>query len=250
MPADADPREWGYRRVVEDVAATLERMGVRFDTWFSERSMVASGAIDATLDELRQRGVVYEADGAVWLRTTDFGDDKDRVLVKSDGEPTYVLPDIAYHRDKFARGFQRLIDVWGADHHGHVVRLKAGVRALGLDVDELEIILGQLVTLMRGGEEVRLSRRAGTYVTLAEVLDDVGPDAARLTFLLQSIDTKQVFDIDLVSSEAMENPVYYVQYAHARISSIERVAAERGVQRQPLADVDLSLLTHERELDV
>src|SRR5436305_5158196 len=250
MPADADPREWGYRRVVEDVAATLERMGVRFDTWFSERSMVESGAIDATLQELRDRGVVYEADGAVWLRTTGFGDDKDRVLVKSDGEPTYVLPDIAYHRDKFNRGFKQLIDVWGADHHGYMQRLKIGVHALGHDPDELEIILGQFVTLMRGGEEVKLSKRAGNVVTLSEVIDEVGPDAARLTFLLQSIDTKQVFDIDVVRSQAMENPVYYVQSAHARISSIARGAAVRSVERQPLGDVDLSLLAHERELDV
>jgi arginyl-tRNA synthetase len=250
MPEDADPLEWGYERVKRDVADTLDRMGVHFDTWFSERSMVESGAVEATLGDLRARGFAYDADGAVWLRTTDFGDDQDRVLVKSDGEPTYLLPDIAYHRDKFARGFQRLIDIWGADHHSHVIRLKAGLADLGLNVDDVEIILGQLVTLMRGGAEVRLSRRAGTFVTLAEVLDEVGPDAARLTFLLQSIDTKLVFDIDLVRSRAMDNPVYYVQYAHARISSIGRVAAERGVERRPLGDVDMSLLTHERELDV
>jgi arginyl-tRNA synthetase len=250
MPDGADPLEWGYERVKRDVAETLGRIGVQYDTWFSERSMVESGAIDATLQDLREHGVVYDADGAVWLRTTDFGDDKDRVLVKSDGEPTYVLPDIAYHRDKFSRGFKLLIDLWGADHHGYAPRLKIGVQALGHNPDELEIILGQLVTLVRGGEEVRLSRRAGTFVTLAEVIDEVGPDAARLTFLLQSIDTKQGFDIDVVRSQAMENPVYYVQYAHARISSIERVADERSVERQPLANVDLSLLTHERELDV
>ena len=250
MPDDADPLEWGYARVKQDVAETMERIGVHFDTWFSERSMVSSGAVEATLQDLRTHGVVYDADGAVWLRTTDFGDDKDRVLVKSDGEPTYLLPDIAYHREKFNRGFRLLIDVWGADHHGYAPRLKIGVQALGHDPDELEIILGQLVTLVRGGEEVRLSRRAGTFVTLAEILDEVGPDAARLTFLLQSIDTKQLFDIDLVRSQAMENPVYYVQYAHARIASIERVAAERAVARLPLNDVDLALLTHERELDV
>src|SRR5438477_6436124 len=250
LPDDADPLEWGYERVKRDVRETLERMGVRFDTWFSERSMIESGAIEATLDDLRSHGVTYEADGAVWLRSTDFGDDKDRVLVKSDGEPTYVLPDIAYHRDKFNRGFRLLIDVWGATPHDYMPRLKIGVQALGHDPDELEIILGQFVTLVRGGEELQLSKRSGTVVTLAEVIDEVGPDAARLTFLLQSIDTKQVFDIDLVRSQAMENPVYYVQYAHARIASIERVAAERGVQRQPLAGVDLSLLAHERELDV
>jgi arginyl-tRNA synthetase len=250
MPDDADPLEWGYERVKNDVADTLERIGVHFDTWFSERSMVESGAIEATLQDLRDRGVVYEADGAVWLRTTDFGDDKDRVLVKSDGEPTYVLPDIAYHRDKFNRGFALLIDVWGADHHGYMQRLKIGIQALGHAPDELEIILGQFVTLVRGGEEVKLSKRSGNVVTLSEVIDEVGSDAARLTFLLQSIDTKQLFDIDLVRSQAVENPVYYVQYAHARIASIERVAAERSVERLPMADVDLSLLTHERELDV
>ena len=164
MPGDADPLEWGYEQVKRDVRETLERMGVHFDTWFSERSLVASGAIDATLDDLRAHGVVYEADGAVWLRTTDFGDDKDRVLVKSDGEPTYLLPDIAYHRDKFGRGFDLLIDVWGADHHGYVPRLKAGVQALGHDPAELEIIIGQLVKLMRDGEPVRLSKRAGDIV--------------------------------------------------------------------------------------
>jgi arginyl-tRNA synthetase len=251
MPDDADPLEWGYQRVKRDVADSLTRMGVEFDTWFSERSMVESGAIDATLQELRERGFAYDADGAVWLRTTALGgDDKDRVIVKSDGEPTYVLPDIAYHRDKFARGFQLLIDVWGADHHGYVQRLKAGMRALGHDPDELEVILGQFVTLMRGGQEVRLSRRAGDIVTLTEVLDEVGPDAARLTFLLQSIDTRQIFDIDVVRSQAMENPVFYVQYAHARIASIGRVAAERGVARLPLGEVDLSLLAHEAELNV
>ena len=250
MPDDADPLEWGYERVKRDVRETLERMGVEFDTWFSERSMVESGAIEATLEELRARGFAYEADGAVWLRTTEFGDDKDRAIVKSDGEPTYVLPDIAYHRDKFGRGFELLIDVWGADHHGYVPRLKAGVRALGHDPDELEVILGQLVTLMRGGEEVRLSRRAGTFVTLAEVLDEVGPDAARLTFLLQSIDTKQLFDIDLVRSQAMENPVFYVQMAHARLAGIRRFASESAIERAPLDAVDLALLTHERELDV
>jgi arginyl-tRNA synthetase len=250
MPADADPLEWGYARVKRDIEDTLARMRVHFDTWFSERSMVASGAIDATLADLRTHGHVYEADGAVWFRSTAFGDDKDRVLVRSDGEPTYMLADIAYHRDKFARGWEQLIDVWGADHHGHVLRLKAGVQAVGHAPDDLEIVLGQLVTLMRDGEPVRMSKRLGNMVSLSEVLDEVGADAARLTFLLQSLDTKQTFDIDLVSSRSMENPVYYVQYAHARIASIKRQAAERGVATQPIADVNLSLLDHPKELDI
>jgi arginyl-tRNA synthetase len=250
MPDDADPLEWGYARVKRDVRETLERMGVRFDTWFSERSMVASGAIEATLDDLRAHGVVFEADGALWLRTTGFGDDKDRVIVKSDGEPTYVLPDIAYHRDKFGRGFGLLVDVWGADHHGYVKRLKAGVQALGHDPSELEIVIGQMVKLMREGRPVLLSRRAGDIVALSDLLDAVGPDVARLTFLLSSIETHQTVDLDLITSQSMDNPVYYVQMAHARIAGIARVAAERGVERVPLDDADLSLLVHERELDV
>ena len=250
MPDDADPLEWGYERVKRDVRETLDRMGVRYDTWFSERSMVASGAIEATLDDLRAHGVVFEADGAVWLRTTDFGDDKDRVIVKSDGEPTYVLPDIAYHRDKFARGFGLLIDVWGADHHGYVKRLKAGMHALGHDPAELEIVIGQMVNIVRDGQPVRLGKRAGDLVLLSDLLDAVGPDVARLTFLLQSIETRQTVDLDLITSQSMENPVYYVQYAHARIASIGRVAAERQLERVSIADADLSLLVHERELDV
>ena len=250
MPDDADPLEWGYERVKRDVRETLERMGVHYDTWFSERSLLESGAIDATLRELRDRGMAYDGEGAVWLKSTDLGDDKDRPLVKSDGEPTYALSDIAYHRDKFARGFELLINVWGADHHGYVNRLKAGIRAIGHDPDELEIILGQLVNLQRGGEEVKLSKRAGDIVLLSDVLDLVGPDATRLTFLLQSIDTRQTFDIDVVTSKSMDNPVFYVQMAHARIHGIERTASEKDVQRKPLADVDLGLLANERELDV
>jgi arginyl-tRNA synthetase len=250
MPDAADPVEWGYERVKRDIRETLEQLGVHFDTWFSERSLVTSGAIEATLEDLRARGVVYEADGATWLRTTDFGDDKDRVLVRSDGEPTYLLPDIAYHRDKFARGYQLLIDVWGADHHGYVARLHAGIRALGHDAADLEIILGQLVSLKRAGEDVRLSKRTGDIVELRDVVDEVGPDAARLTFLLQSLDTRQTVDLAVVSAQANENPVFYVQYANARIHSMAREAANRGVTRRPLDAVDLSLLTHERELDV
>ncbi len=250
MPADADPDAWGRQRVIADLAGVLARMNVEFDTWFSERSMVGSGAIDAALAHLRGRGVVYESDGAVWLRTTDFGVSKDEVLVKTGGEPTYLLADLAYHRDKFERGFDRLVDIWGSDHHGHVARLKAGVAALGHDADRLEILLGQLVTVKREGQVVRMGKRTGDFVELAEVLDEVGPDVARLTFLLQSIDTRQAFDLDAVVARSMDNPVYYVQYAHARIASIARVASERGVERLPVGDVDLTLLVHPRELDV
>jgi arginyl-tRNA synthetase len=242
--------EWGEARAIEDHREVLARMNVHFDHWFSERSMVESGAIDVTLADLREHGVVYESDGAVWLRSTDYGDDKDRVLVKSDGEFTYLLPDIAYHRDKYARGFDLLIDVWGADHHGYVPRMKAAMQALGHDPAELECAIIQLVNLLRGGEPVRFSRRAGDVVELRDVFDEVGADSARLTYLLQSIDSPQTFDYDLVKSQANDNPVFYVQMAFARIQSIFRVAAERGVERVPLDQVDLSLLTHERELDV
>ncbi len=250
MPDDVDPVEWGYAKVRADIAASLERIGVRFDTWFSERSLVESGAIDATLADLAARGATYRAEGALWLRSTAHGDDKDRVLVKSDGEPTYLLPDIAYHRDKFARGWDLLIDVWGADHHGYQARLRAGVAALGHDPADLEIVLGQLVTLRRGGEVVRLSKRAGDLVLLDDLVDAVGPDVTRLTFLLQSLDTRQTIDLDVVTSQSMDNPVFYVQYANARIHSIARRAAEAGVRRAPLDTVDLSLLTHPRELDL
>lgn len=250
MPADVDPMAWGEDRAVADHRATLEGMSVSFDSWFSERSMVESGAIDVTLADLRARGVVDDADGAVWLRSTEFGDDKDRVLVKSDGEYTYLLPDIAYHRDKFARGYDLLIDVWGADHHGYVPRMKAAMQALGHDPSELECQILQLVNLVKGGEPVRFSKRAGDIVELADVLDEVGPDAARLTYLLQSIDSTQTFDYDVVRSRAMDNPVYYVQMAYARLRSIFRVASERRVALMPLEDVDLALLVHERELDV
>ncbi len=249
MPEDAD-RRWGERRVLDDVRRVLGRMNVTFDTWFSERTMADAGAIEAALADLRARGNAYDADGAVWLRATAFGLSKDEVLVKTGGDPTYLLGDIAYHRDKFERGFDRLVDIWGADHHGHVARLKVGMQALGYDPDRLEIILGQLVTLLRAGEVVRMGKRSGEFVELAEVLDEVGPDVARLTFLLQSIDNRQTFDLAAVVMHSLDNPVYYVQYAHARIRSIMATASARGFERLPIDEVDLGLLTHPRELEV
>jgi arginyl-tRNA synthetase len=250
MPEDADPRQWGEQRVLDDLRRALERMNVAFDTWFSERSMVASGAIEAALADLVASGNTYEDEGAVWLRATDFGLPKDEVLVKTGGDPTYLLGDIAYHRDKFERGYDRLVDIWGADHHGHVARLKVGMQALGYDPDRLEIILGQLVTLLRAGELVRMGKRSGEFVELAEVLDEVGPDVARLTFLLQSIANRQTFDLAAVAMHSLDNPVHYVQYAHARIQSIMVTASARGFERRPIDEVDLDLLTHPRELEL
>ncbi len=250
MPADADPLEWGEAHALEDQRKVLARMNVEYDTWFSERAMVDTGAIDTTLSDLRERGVAYDAEGAVWLRSTDFGDDKDRVLVKSDGEFTYLLPDIAYHRDKFARGFDLLINVWGADHHGYVPRMRAAVQALGHDPSDLEVVITQLVRLEQDGEEVKISKRAGNLITLEDLLDEVGVDAVRLTYLLQSVDSPQTVDLGLIVAQSNENPVFYVQMANARIRSIARVAAERGIERLPLDQVDLTVLSHDRELEV
>ena len=250
MPLDADPLVWGEAHALADQRRVLASLGVEFDTWFSERSLLAVGAIDETLADLRERDMVEDRDGAVWLRSTVFGDDKDRVLVKSDGEYTYLLPDIAYHRDKFARGFDLLINVWGADHHGYVPRMRAAVESLGHDPADLEVIISQLVRLEQGGVEVKISKRSGNLITLEDLVDEVGVDAVRLTYLLQSVDTPQTVDLDLVVAQSNENPVFYVQMANARIRSIGRVAAERGIERSPLDAVDLSLLTHERELEI
>ncbi len=246
---EEEAREWGYHDVVGQLHADLDRIGVHFDTWFSERTLHERGDVASVLDELGALGVTFEDDGATWLRTTDHGDSRDRVLIRSDGTTTYLCNDLAYHRDKFARGWQHLIDIWGADHHGQVKSLQAGLTALG-HPDEPEALLGQLVKLVRGGEQVRMSRRAGAFVTLADILDEVDPDVCRLTFLLQSIDTTQTFDLDVVTAQSMENPVYYVQYAHARAVSIDRRAAVAGVTRLPILETDLAPLRHERELDL
>ena len=299
MPDGADPLEWGYARARREVADSLARLGVRFDTWASERALAESGAVDAVLANLKSEGAAYPADGAVWLRIADAvrgggnraaaggsvggGNDAahggpargdggagggaasagdgggdggradrggDRVLVRSDGEFTYLLPDLAYHADKVARGFDLLIDVWGADHHGQVEGLETGFAALGHRREQLEVVLGQLVTVLRGGAEAKISKRAGNIVLLDDLVDLVGPDAARMTFLLQSLGSRQNVDLDVVAAQSMENPVFYVQYAHARIRSLAATAAERGVARPPLAEAQLEALAHPRELEV
>ncbi|MDQ1481554.1 MAG: arginyl-tRNA synthetase [Actinomycetota bacterium] len=247
--APDDACEWGVRRVVEGIRDDLARIGVHFDTWFSERTLHERGDIADVLRELDERGFMFDdATGMRWFRSTDFGDSRDRVLVRADGSTTYLCNDLAYHRDKFARGSNHLIDMWGADHHGQVKSLQAGMQALGFGPPpEPEVLLGQMVKLVRDGVEVRLSKRAGNIVTLAEILDEVDPDVARMTFLLQGIDSTQTFDLNVVTSQSMENPVYYVQYAHARVSSIARRAAEAGIDRRAVDVVDLSKLEHERE---
>lgn len=243
-------REWGYRDVVEHLRDDLGRIGVVFDTWFSERTLHERGDTEKVLETLRSKGATFIADGAEWLRTSDFGDQRDRVLIKSDGSTTYLCNDLAYHQDKVARGWNYLIDIWGADHHGQVKSLQAGLEALGQPADQPEVLLGQLVKLVRGGEPVRLSKRAGDVITLADILDEVDADVARLTFLLQGIDSPQTFDLDVVTAQSAENPVYYVQYAHARIASIGRRAESEGIKRIPFLDVNLSPLSDSHELDL
>lgn len=220
-------RERAYQQVLQHMKKTLERMGVKFDVWFSERELHHTGAIKEAIKELREKGLVYEKEGAVWLETTSFGDDKDRVLIRETGEPTYFASDIAYHKNKYSRGFDKVINIWGADHHGYVARVKAAVAALGYPPDFLEIIIGQLVNLLRAGEPVKMSKRTGEMVTLDELLDEVGKDPVRFLFLMSDANNTIDFDIELAKKESAENPVYYVQYAHARISSILRYAIEQ-----------------------
>jgi arginyl-tRNA synthetase len=225
-------------------------MNVRIDAWFRETTLRAEGRIEQAVQLLKDRELAYEEDGAVWFRSTRFDDEKDRVLIRSNGEPTYFAADCAYLREKFARGFDRLIYVWGADHHGTMKRLLGAAQAFGYEVDRVEFILYQLVNLYRGGEPVRMSKRTGDIITLDEVLDEVGPDAARYTLLTRSTDTALDFDIELVKSQTLENPVYYVQYAHARIASILRFAEEQGVATEPFEKVRAEELVHETELDL
>jgi arginyl-tRNA synthetase len=235
-PSDREALELrGIEQVLDEVRRTLERFGVHFDNWFSERSVYAKGEVEAALAELEKRGHTYRSEDALWLRTTDFGDDKDRVLIRSNGEATYLTPDIAYHWDKLQRGFDRLVDVLGADHHGYVARIRAAIEALGADPEAFEALIMSLVHVVEGGERAQMSKRSGDFVTLDELLDDIGVDATRWFMLWRSHETTVDLDLELARSQSSENPVYYVQYAHARIASILRKAGE-GVE--PSVEVD------------
>jgi len=247
----AELGERAYRMELQNIQDSMESFGVHFDRWFSERELHRSGEVAEQVEALVRDGLAYEKDGAVWMATSRFGDDKDRVLVRKSGAPTYFASDIAYHLNKARRGYHRLINIWGADHHGYVRRMQAAMEAKGYP-GLLEIILGQLVNLKRGGEPVRMSKRTGELVTFDELLSEVGRDVARYIFLTRGHDSALDFDIELAKQESMENPVYYVQYAHARICSILRYGREQGVEVSseiPPMEI-LRLLDKEEEMDL
>jgi arginyl-tRNA synthetase len=227
----------------------LEDFGVIFDTWQSERDLYSNGDVVKAIDDLRERGYIFDHEGATWFRSTEFGDDKDRVIIKKDGEYTYFAPDIAYHRNKILRGFEELVDIWGADHHGYIPRMQAVIQALGLPPESLKVLLVQLVSLLKGGQPVQMSKRAGEFITLREVMDDLGPDTTKFLFLTRRSDSHLDVDIEVAKAQSSENPVFYVQYAHARINSIfEKAAteiAEYASERRKSGDFDGYLFNDE-----
>jgi len=238
--------ELGLKKMIEQIRRDLELLGVSFDVWFKERSLYDGGQYQKVMKILRDGGYIGEKEGATWFVSTALGEDKDNVVVRSDGSPTYFASDIAYHYNKFLeRKFDKVIDIWGADHQGHVSRMKAVIGALGIAPERLEVIISQMVTLRRGDELVKISKRSGDIITLREVVDEVGADACRFFFLARSASSQMDFDLELAKKQSADNPVYYVQYAHARISSILRLAKERGISWQ---DGDVLLLSSEPEL--
>ncbi len=254
MMSPADRREV-FKQIALDekllaLREDLESFGVTFDEWFSERSLFEDDAVATACRELREKGHAYDKDGAFWLRSTDFGDDKDRVIVRDNGIPTYLASDIAYHDNKFRRGFETVINIWGADHHGYIPRMKAAMAALGYEPARLEVLILQMVSLYQGGELVKMSKRTGQGVTLTELIEEVGRDAARYFFIMRSLDSQLDFDLDLAKSHSNDNPVYYVQYAHARIASIFRQMTEAGIVFDNSAKAELSRLSTPFELDL
>ncbi len=246
------------RRLVEEalqekvtyIAKTLQGFGINYDVWFSEKTLHQSGKIDEVIAELERKDYVYERDGALWFKSTRFGDEKDEVLKRANGLPTYFAADIAYHKDKFERGFDWVINVWGADHHGHIARMKGAIQALGYNPDQLDILLMQLVRLLRSGNVVRMSKRTGTTVSLDELIEEVGRDAARFIFVMRNPDSHLDFDLELAKQQNQDNPVYYVQYAHARICSIFRQAEAAGIFLPSVEHINAALLKEPEELDL
>lgn len=236
--------------IFADISSTLKRMGIEFDNYYNEHSLYDEGHIDSVVKELRDKGLVYEKDDAVWFKTTEFGHEQDRVIIKKTGEPTYRLPDIAYHREKFKRGFDWMIDVFGSDHIATVPDVMAGLEALGFDQEKVTVVLHQFVTLTRNGKQVKMSTRKATFVTVDELLDMVGADVARFYFMMRKADSQLEFDLDLATSEEKDNPVYYVQYGHARLCSILRKAEELGIKDANIQEADLNLLREPEEMQL
>jgi arginyl-tRNA synthetase len=250
--SENDPRkagEAGLKIIIDEIIKpSMEKFGVKFDNYFSEKELQESGKVDEAIKLLKEKNLIYEKEGATWFKSTQFGDDKDRVVIKSDGQKTYFASDIAYHKEKIERGFDKLIDVWGADHHGEVKRTKGALKALGYE-DRLDVILTQFVRVLKDGQEMKMSKRAGTYVSVDDLIDEVGKDATRFFFLMHSTDTHMTFDLDLAKERSEKNPVYYVQYAHARIASIlEKVSLLRSNLSEPPLRFDLSFHVKERAL--
>ncbi|RZB35019.1 MAG: arginyl-tRNA synthetase [Desulfobacteraceae bacterium Eth-SRB1] len=238
------------KNIIAGIREDLQSFGVKFDNWYSEQSLYDSGKVDNVLNEFRSQNIIYEKDGAHWFKTTDFGDEKDRVVVRNNGQTTYFASDIAYHLDKFERGFERVIDVWGADHHGYIPRIKASIEAAGYSKDRFSVILVQLVNLLRGGEPVAMSTRAGEFVTLKNVIDEVGADAARFIFLTRHHESPLDFDLETAKKKTNDNPVFYVQYVHARISSIIRKGRERGIEKAAWDDMAMAMLKEPEEINL
>ncbi|MBW2134088.1 MAG: arginine--tRNA ligase [Deltaproteobacteria bacterium] len=240
--------EYAGRVILEEIRRDLDDFGVHFDHWFSEAQLFQDGSLERALAFLQEQGYLYEAEGALWFKATAFGDEKDRVVRRRNGATTYFASDVAYHWNKIQRGFDLVVDIWGADHHGYVPRLQAAVQALGTDQQFLKVILVQLVSLLRQGQPIAMTTRGGTFVTLREVMDEVGKDAARFIFLSRRSDAHLDFDLDLAKQQSAENPVYYVQYAHARLASVFRIATERGISLENLSNANLELLTLPEEI--
>jgi arginyl-tRNA synthetase len=240
--------ELGLNTILDDIRDDLSLFGVNYDEWYSERSLTESGAVNKAIERLRASGHLYEKEGALWFRSTDYGDEKDRVVVRDNGQTTYFASDIAYHMDKLERGFERVIDVWGADHHGYVPRVKAALEALGDDPSKLDVLLVQFAILYRGGEKVQMSTRSGQFVTLRELRKEVGTDAARFFYVMRKCEQHMDFDLDLAKSQSSDNPVYYVQYAHARICSVFEQASDQAIkfEQDPNA-IDYNKLTESHE---
>jgi len=243
-------QEFALNYILDWQRRSLEAYEVRFDRWFSERKLRQTGAVEDMVREMAEAGYTYEKDGAVWFRSSDYGDDKDRVLVKSDGLYTYVAPDLAYHRDKLARGFTKLIDILGPDHHGYEGRMQAGLKAFGHPDGTLEVLILQLVTLMRDGQPVKMSKRAGEFITMDDLLEEVPKDAARYFFIMRNTSSHLDFDLDLAKAQTTDNPVWYIQYAHARCCSIFRQAEAEGIQPTEWEQADVSCLVHPSEIDL